>query len=159
MGQHERCCHIDEITVRGRAHPPVVAVNLIRSYLQRLPLPRLLHFVDLVLPQMVPVCSPSQSSSVAFPGSQFIRDLWIARDQGRIEQEPDIKIMRLFQSHAGIEHSHVNWNGHPVMLFADMESTDFANVWQYQFAKAVTTLRQNVTGSNDDRINPGRQRR
>ena len=31
------------------------------------------------------------------------------------------------------------------MLFADMESTDFANVWQYQYAKAVTTLRQNVT--------------
>ena len=53
--------------------------------------------------------------------------------------------MRLFQSHAGIEHLNVNWNGHPLLLFADMEAKDYARVGQYQFAKAVTTLRQNVT--------------
>ena len=113
---HVRDAVIDEITVRGRANPPVVVTNLIRSFLQRLPLPRLLHFVDLVLPQMVPVCSPSQSSGVTFPDSQLIRDLWIARDQGRFEQEPEIKIMRLFKSHAGIEHFQVNWNGQPCYL-------------------------------------------
>ena len=38
----------------------------------------------------------------------------------------------MFQSHAGI-------------LFADMEAKDYANVWTYQQAKAVTTTRQNVT--------------
>ena len=43
---------IDEITVKGTTQPPAVVVNLIRGFLQRLPLPRLLHFVDLVLPQM-----------------------------------------------------------------------------------------------------------
>ena len=48
---------IDEITVKGRAQPPVVVVNLIQGFLRRLPLPRLLHFVDLALPQMAPVCS------------------------------------------------------------------------------------------------------
>ncbi len=66
---------IDEITVRGRPQPPAVVVNLIRGFLQRLPLPRLLHFVDLVLPQMVPVCSSAQSAGSKFPGSQLIRDL------------------------------------------------------------------------------------
>ncbi len=60
---------IDEITVKGRAQPPVVVVNLIQGFLKRLPLPRLLHFVDLVLPQMVPVCSPGQSAGASFPGS------------------------------------------------------------------------------------------
>ena len=50
---------IDEITVKGRVQPPAVVVNLIQGFLKRLPLPRLLHFVDLVLPQMVPVCSPA----------------------------------------------------------------------------------------------------
>ena len=133
---------IEEITVKGRAQPPAVVVNLIQGFLKRLPLPRLLHFVDLVLPQMVPVCSPSQSAGSKFPGSQLIRDLWIDRDQGRFVQEPEIKIMRLFHSHAGIEHLNVNWNNHLIMLFADM---DYSNVWQYQYAKAVTTLRQNVT--------------
>ena len=129
---------IDEITVKGRAQPPAVVVNLIQGFLKRLPLPRLLHFVDLVLPQMVPVCPSGQSAGSKFPGSQLIRDLWIDRD-GRFVQEPELKIMRLFHSHAGIEHLNLNWNGHPLMLFADMEATDYANVWQYQYAKAVTT--------------------
>ena len=136
---------IDEITVRDRAQPPAVVVNLIRGFLQRLPLPRLLHFVDLVLPQMVPVCSSAQSAGSKFPGSQLIRDLWIDRDRGAFVQEPEIKITRMFQSHAGIEHLRVDWNSHPLLLFADMEANDYARVWQYQSAKTVTALRQNVT--------------
>ena len=91
---------IDEITVRGKAQPPAVVVNLIRGFLQRLPLPRLLHFVDVVFPQMVPVCSPAQAAGSKFPGSQLIRDLWVDRDHGNFGQEPEIRIMRLFQSHA-----------------------------------------------------------
>ena len=141
---HMRDAVIDEITVKGRAQPPAVVAKLIRGFLHRLPLPRLLHFVDLVLPQMVPVCSPAQSAGSKFPGSQLIRDLWVDRDQGKFAQEPEVKIMRLFQSHAGIEHLSVNWNGHPLLLFADMEAKDYARVTQYQCAKAVTTLRQNV---------------
>ena len=92
---------IDEITVRGRAKPPAIVVNRIRGFLQRLPLPRLLDFVDLVLPQMVPVCSPAQSAG-SKPGSQFIRDLWIDRDRGAFVQEPEVLLMRMFHSHAGI---------------------------------------------------------
>ena len=108
-------------------------------------MPRLLHFVDLVLPQMVPVCSPAQAAGSKFPGSQLIRDLWVDRDHGNFVQEPEIRIMRLFQSHAGIEHLTVNWNGNPLLLFADLEAKEYARVTQYQYAKAVTTLRQNVT--------------
>ena len=53
--------------------------------------------------------------------------------------------MRMFRSHAGIEHLRVDWNNYPLLLFADMKATDYASVWQYQLAKTVTTLRQNVT--------------
>ena len=42
---HMRDAVIEDITVKGRAQPPAVVVNLIRGFLQRLPLPRLLHFV------------------------------------------------------------------------------------------------------------------
>ena len=119
--------------------------EVIRSFLMRLPLPTLLHFVDLVLPQMVPVCSPAQSDGSKFPGSQLIRDLWLERDKGAFVQEPDVKVMRMFQSHAGIEHFRVDWNNHPLLLFADMDAKDYAHVWTYQQAKAVTTTRQNVT--------------
>ena len=60
---------IDEVTIHGKAQQPAVIVRLIRGFLQRLPLPRLLHFLDLVLPQMVPVCSPAQTTGFQFPGS------------------------------------------------------------------------------------------
>ncbi len=65
---HMRDAVIDEIAVKGRAQPPAVVVNLIRGFLQRLPLPRLLHFVDLVLPQMsqcVPLLNRRAQSSQA----------------------------------------------------------------------------------------------
>ena len=65
---------IDEVTIHGKAQQPAVIVRLIRGFLQRLRLPRLLHFLDLVLPQMVPVCSPAQATGLQFPGSQLIRD-------------------------------------------------------------------------------------
>ena len=136
---------IDEVTVRGRAHQPSVVVNLIRSFLMRLSLPRLLHFLDLVLPQMVPVCSPAQSDGSKFPGSQLIRDLWLERDKGAFVQEPVVRIVRVFQAHSGIEHFRVDWNNNPLLLFADMYAKEYSQAWTYQQAKAVTTTRQNVT--------------
>ena len=56
-------------------------------------------------------------------------------------QEPEVRtpIARRHQ------HLNVNWNGHSLLLFADMEAKDYVRVTQHQFAKAVTTLRQNVT--------------
>ena len=91
---------IDEITMWGRANPPQIVVGLIKSFLQRLPLPKLLHFVDLAL---VPVSSPSQSTKVTFPGSQLMRDQWIAKDEGRPDKATNITVTRLFKSHAEIE--------------------------------------------------------
>ena len=53
--------------------------------------------------------------------------------------------MRLFASHAGIEHFRVEWNNKPLLLFADMEAKEYSSAWSYQNAKAVITTRQNVT--------------
>ena len=94
---------------------------------------------------MVPVCSPAQAVGSQFPGSQLIRDLWLERDKGAFVQEPDVRLMRMFHSHAGIEHFRVEWNNQPILLFADMEAKEYSNAWTYQNAKAVTTTRQNVT--------------
>ena len=136
---------IDEVTVRGRAHQPSVVVKLIRSFLMRLPLPRLLHFLDLILPQMVPVCSPAQSDGSKFPGSQLIRDLWLERDKGAFVQEPVVRIVRMFQAHSGIEHFRVDWNNNPLLLLLTCTPKKYSQAWTYQQAKAVTTTRQNVT--------------
>ncbi len=77
---------------------------------------------------MVPVCSPGQSIRTAFPGSQLVRDQWIAREEGRSVNTLVILVSWLFKSHANIEHISVNWNGWPVLLFADMNATDYASV-------------------------------
>ena len=81
---------IDEVTIHGKAQQPTVIVRLIRGFLQRLPLPRLLHFLDLVLPQMVPVCFSAQTTGFQFAGSQLIRDPWLQRDEGVFVQEPEV---------------------------------------------------------------------
>ena len=56
-----------------------------------------------------------------------------------------VRIIRMFQSHAGIEHFRVDWNNNPLLLFADMHAKEYAQVWTYQQTKTVTTTRQNVT--------------
>ena len=136
---------IDEVTIHGKAQQPAVIVRLIRGFLQRLPLPRLFHFLNLVLPQMVPVCSSAQTTGFQFPGSQLIRNLWLERDEGVFVQEPEVMLMRLFASHAGIVHFRVEWKGKPLLLFADMKAKEYSSAWSYQNAKAVITTGQNVT--------------
>lgn len=37
--------------------PPSKVIGLLSGFLSRLPLPRLVHFLDMILPQMVPVKS------------------------------------------------------------------------------------------------------
>ena len=48
---------IREVTFGRTKCPTEEVCLLIASFLQRLPLPRLVHFLDMVLPQMVPVQS------------------------------------------------------------------------------------------------------
>ena len=51
---------IREVTFGGTTCPTEEVCCLMAAFLQRLPLPRLVHFLDMILPQMVPVQSPCQ---------------------------------------------------------------------------------------------------
>ena len=46
---------IREVTFGGTTCPTEEVCRLMAEFLQRLPLPRLVHFLDMILPQMVPV--------------------------------------------------------------------------------------------------------
>ena len=50
---------IELVSVRNLKHRPEALFALFRQFLQRLTLPRLCHFLDLVLPQLTPVRAPS----------------------------------------------------------------------------------------------------
>ena len=115
---------IDEITVKGQVQPPAVVVNLIRGFLQRLPLPRLLTSLTWFY-QMVPVCFSAQSAGSKFPVSLF-EICGLTEIKVKFAQEPEVKIMRLFQSHAGIEPE------------CQLERTlDYVRVTQYHNAKVT----------------------
>ena len=51
---------IELISVRNLRHRPEALFALFRQFLQRLTLPRICHFLDLVLPQLTPVRAPGR---------------------------------------------------------------------------------------------------
>ena len=51
---------IELISVRNLRHRPEALFALFRQFLQRLTLPRICHFLDLVLPQLTPLRAPNQ---------------------------------------------------------------------------------------------------
>ena len=63
---------IREVTFGGTKCPMEEVCLLMVSFLQRLPLPRLVHFLDMVLPQMVPVQSPFRSGRRRFASSYTV---------------------------------------------------------------------------------------
>eukprot|EP00434_Breviolum_minutum_P035518 symbB.v1.2.031444.t1/scaffold3650.1/size52688/8 len=65
---------IREITFGGTTCPTEEVCRLMAEFLQRLPLPRLVHFLDMILPQMVPVQSPCQSRRGRFASSYRIAE-------------------------------------------------------------------------------------
>ena len=80
------------------------------AFLQRLPLPRLVHFLDMILPQMVPVQSPCQSRRRRFASSYRIaeRTAW-----GEWDVEYTLNATKLFWSRSGIMHVAIAWAGPP----------------------------------------------
>ena len=60
---------IHSLAIGGRSCPTDEVGSLMVSFLQRLPLPRFVHFLDMVLPQMVPVMAPCQQYRRRFASS------------------------------------------------------------------------------------------
>ena len=55
---------IELISVRNLRHRPEALFALFRQFLQRLSLPRICHFLDLVLPQLTPVRAPWADATI-----------------------------------------------------------------------------------------------
>ena len=75
---------IRDALIRGVTFPTEEVGRLMVSFLQRLPLPRLVHFLDMILPQMVPVQSPCHSRRRRFASSYRIEER-LARGEHGVE--------------------------------------------------------------------------
>ena len=106
---------IREVTFGGTTCPTEEVCRLMAAFLQRLPLPRLVHFLDMILPQMVPVQSPCQSRRRRFASSYRIaeRTAW-----GEWDVEYTLNATKLFWSRSGIMHVAIAWDHKPLLLLA-----------------------------------------
>ena len=107
---------IELISVRNLRHRPEALFSLFRQFLQRLTLPRLCHFLDLVLPQLTPVRAPWADATRTLWTCHHIRA--VSHDNG-YPCQPKVAIAYFFTSRDNIHHVRVFWGTLPLLLFSD----------------------------------------
>ena len=135
---------LSEITVAGMDDPPAEVRALFESFLRQLSLPRLVHFFDLVLAQMIPRWETSAGQARSRLVCHVLRlwnDAW-----HRGVQRPNIcfSFRRQFVSRAGIEHIAVHWQHNEVLLFTDPEHVELLDTNEFRSATALEHHRKNV---------------
>ena len=106
---------IREITFGGAKCPTEEVCRLLADFLQRLPLPRLVHFLDMILPQMVPVQSPCQSRRRRFASSYRVAERAAC---GEWDVGYTLNVTKLYWSRSGIVHVAIAWDHKPLLLLA-----------------------------------------
>jgi len=101
------------VTIGGNTCPTEEVGRLMVSFLQRLPLPRLVHFLDMILSQMVPVQSPCHSRRRRFASSYRVEERLARGDQG---VEYPLHVCKLFWSRSDIMHVAIAWDNKPLLL-------------------------------------------
>ena len=86
---------IREVTFGGTTCPTEEVCCLMASFLQRFPLPRLVHFLDMILPQMVPVQSPCHSGRRRFASSYRVEERLAGGEHG---VEYPLNVVKLYSS-------------------------------------------------------------
>ena len=129
---------IELISVRNLRHRPEALFALFRQFSQRLTLPRLCHFLDLVLPQLTPVRAPWADATRTLWTCHYIRAT--SHDSG-YPCQPKVTIAYFFTSHDKIHHVRVFWGTLPLLLFSDPHMVHPVDVNQFQ-GQAVHRLHQ-----------------
>ena len=122
---------IDLVSVGNLRHRPEALFSLFRKFLQRISLPRLIHFLDLVLPQLMPVQAAWAGEEKTLWSCHHIRHLQNANCGNTT---PRVKIAYVFFSHDHIHHVRIQWEGHPLLLFSDpnMVAPDYVTKFKDQ---------------------------
>ena len=129
---------IELVSVRNLKHRPEALFALFRQSLQRLTLPRLCHFLDLVLPQLTPVRAPWADATRTLWTCHHIRAV---NHKNGYPHRPKVAIAYFFTSHDNIHHVRVHWGTLPLLLFSDPRVVSPVDVYQFQ-GQAVHRLNQ-----------------
>ena len=105
---HLRDQLIDLVSVGNLKHRPEALFALFRQFLQRLTLPRLCHFLDLVLPQLTPVRAPWADATREHCGRVTTLERVLAKMDIPFSAEV-LLVAYFFTSHDDIHHVRVHW--------------------------------------------------
>ena len=89
---------IDLVSVGNLKHKPEALFTLFRQFLTRISLPRLIHFLDLVLPQLTPVQAAWAGEEKTLWSCHHIR--WLREKQS--DATPRVQISYFFSSHDSV---------------------------------------------------------
>ena len=131
---------ISGLVVGGNSPSPPEVVGLLSDFLRRLPLPRLVHFLDMILPQMVPVKSPCRTSARRFSSSYLMEER--CRNSRHVA-ELQCKVCHLLWSRAGVAHVFIEWNHQPVLLLATRLLAN-RDTKSFQYEKGAAYDRQQI---------------
>ena len=101
-------------------------------------MPRICHFLDLVLPQLTPVRAPWADATRTLWTCHHIR---ASSHENGYPYEPRVRIAYFFTSHDHIHHARVLWGTLPLLLFSDPRMVYPVDVNQFQ-GQAVHRLHQ-----------------
>ena len=132
---------IDLVSVGNLRHKPEALFSLFRKFLQRISLPRLVHFLDLVLPQLMPVQAAWAGEEKTLWSCHHIRHLQRANCENIT---PKVKIAYVFSSHDHIHHVRIQWEGHPLLLFSDPNMVAPEHVTKYKDQASHVTHQQHL---------------
>ena len=131
---------IDLVSVGNLKHKPEALFTLFRQFLTRISLPRLIHFLDLVLPQLMPVQAAWAGEEKTLWSCHYIR--WLREKQSAAT--PRVQISYFFSSHDNVHHVRIQWNGNPLLLFSDPQMVEALPVEHFRQQASHMTHQQHL---------------
>ena len=131
---------VNLVSVRNLRHEPEALFSLFRQFMQRISLPRLIHFFDLVLPQLTPVQAPWADAGKTLWSCHHIRCL---HHVDAFSKRPKVRISYFFFSH-DIHHVRIQWDGHPLLLFTDPNVVLPCTTHEFQSQASHVTNQQHL---------------
>ena len=131
---------IDLVSVGNLKHKPEALFTLFRQFLTRISLPRLIHFLDLVLPQLTPVQAAWAGEEKTLWSCHHIRSL----REKQSDATPRVQISYFFSSHDSVHHVRIQWNGNPLLLFSDPTMVEALPVEHFRQQASHMTHQQHL---------------
>ena len=132
---------IDLVSVGNLRHKPEALFALFRQFMMRISLPRLVHFFDLVLPQLMPEQAAWAGEEKTLWSCHHIRYLHTGED---VSRTPRGKISYFFTSHDHIHHMRIQWEGNPLLLFSDPKMVDALRTEKFREQASHVTHQQHL---------------